>query len=136
MKIEFEKAYDPLGWFFICDIMLKTNLPYLLINTIMECITSASVRMLWNGEPTHNLKPSRGIHQGDPLSPYLFVMCMERLYQTIEEAIALQKWKPIRASRNSSLISNMVFADDVVLFVVKDVNQVGIIQDCLKLLCN
>lgn len=121
IKIDFEKAYDCLRWTFICDTLLQMNLPYLLVNTIMECITSASLKVLWNGEPTQSFKPSRGIRQGDPLSSYLFVMCMERLYQTIEDAIVLDKWKPIRASRDGPLLSNLFFADDVVLFAVADV---------------
>lgn len=95
--------------------MLQMNLPYLLVNVIMQCVSTASMQVLWNGEPTQSLTPSRGIRQGGPLSPYLFVMCMERLYQTIEEAIASNKWKPIRASRNGSFLSNLFFADDIVL---------------------
>lgn len=100
IKIDFEKAYDPLRWKFIRDTLLQMNLPILLVDTIMECVCSASMRVLWNGEPTDSFSPSRGIRQGDPLSPYLFVMCMERLYQTIEEVIIAKKWKPIHASRN------------------------------------
>lgn len=43
-------------------------------------------------------------------------MCMKRLYQTIEEAIINKKWKPIYASRNGTMLSNLFFADDIVLF--------------------
>lgn len=85
LKIDFEKAYDRLRRSFIRDTLTQMNLPILLVNVIMECVTSASLRVIWNGEPSQRFHPSRGIRQGDPLSPYLFVMCMERLYQTIEE---------------------------------------------------
>lgn len=93
-KIDFEKAYDRLRWAFIRETLLQMNLPYLMIHVIMECITSASLNVLWNGEVTKACKPTRGIRQGDPLSPYIFVMCMERLYQTIEDAIVNGNWKP------------------------------------------
>ena len=136
IKIDFEKAYDRLRWSFIRDTLLQMNLPLLLINVIMECITTSSLQVLWNGEPTDSFAPSRGIRQGDPLSPYLFVMCMERLYHTIEEAIINKKWKPIYASRNGPMLSNLFFADDIVLFAEASVEQAHVIQDCLARFCN
>lgn len=135
LKIDFEKAYDRLRWSFIRDTLLQMNLPILLIEVIMECVTSASLQVVWNGEPLQQFKPSRGIRQGDPLSPYLFVMCMERLYQTIEEAIIAKRWKPIRASRNGPLLSNLFFADDIILFAEADVDQANVIHDCLERFC-
>lgn len=135
IKIDFEKAYDRLRWAFIRDTLLQMQIPYLLVNVIMQCISTASLQVLWNGEPTQPFYPSRGIRQGDPLSPYLFVMCMERLYQTIEEAIVNNKWRPIRASRNGPLLSNLFFADDIVLFAEADIDQANVINDCLTRFC-
>lgn len=79
MKIDFEKAYDRLQWAFICDTLIEMNLPILLIEVIMECVTSPTMRVLWNGEQTEFFTPTQGIRQGDPLSLYLVVICMERL---------------------------------------------------------
>lgn len=135
IKIDFEKAYYRLRWKFIRDTLLQMNLPILLVETIMECVCSASMRVLWNGESFSSFKPSRGICQGDPLSPYLFVMCMERLYQTIEEAIIANKWKPIQASRNGPFLSNLFFADDIVLFAEANTEQAKVIQDVLQRFC-
>ena len=135
LKIDFEKAYDRLRWSFIRDTLNQMNLPILLVNVIMECVTSTSMQVLWNGEPTRSFKPTRGIRQGDPLSPYLFVMCMERLYQTIEEEIMAQRWKPIRASRNGPLLSNLFFADDIILFAEANSDQARIVNDCLGRFC-
>lgn len=109
IKIDFEKAYDPLRWSFIRDTLQQMNLPLLLINVIMECVTTSSLQVLWNGEPTQSFKPSRGIRQGDPLSPYLFVMCMERLYQTIEESIVKGLWKPILCKSKWSKTVESIF---------------------------
>ncbi|XP_021761146.1 uncharacterized protein LOC110725977 [Chenopodium quinoa] len=87
IKIDFEKAYDLLRWDFIRDTLLEIHFPKLLTDIIIDCITSSNMRVLWNGEPTHPFKPSRGVRQGNPLSPYIFVLCMERLNHIIEESI-------------------------------------------------
>lgn len=82
-----------------------------------------STHVLWNGEPSEKFQPSRGIRQGHPLSPYLFVMCMERLYQTIKEVVVNDHWKPFYASQNGPKLSNLFYADDIVLFAEADINQ-------------
>ena len=136
LKVDFEKAYDRLKWSFIRETLSQMNLPILLIDIIMDCITTSDLKVLWNGEPSRSFKPSRGVRQGDPLSPYLFVMCMERLYQTIEAAIIANKWKPIRASRGGPLLSNLFFADDIILFAEASLDQANVIHDCLDRFCN
>lgn len=55
IKIDFEKAYDRLRWFFLRDTLQRMNLPILLVEIIMDCITSASLQVLWNGEPTEKI---------------------------------------------------------------------------------
>lgn len=114
---------------------MEIRFPQLLISVIMECLTTSSMRVLWNGEPTESFNPSRVVRQGNPLSPYLFVLCMERLNQVIEEAIIAQRWKPIHASRNSPQLSNLFFADDIILFGEATVDQTMVIKDCLNRFC-
>ena len=136
LKIDFEKAYDRLKWSFIRDTLLQMNLPYLLIEVIMECVSTTRLLVLWNGEPSASFTPSRGVRQGDPLSPYLFVMCMWKDYsKTIEEYEIAQRWKPIRASRDGPLLSNLFFAENIILFAKASVEQAMVIQDCLSRFC-
>ena len=85
IKIDLEKAYDRLRWDFIHETLSEIGLPVLIINTIIECVTTARLSVLWNGEPTTQFKPSRGVRQGDPLSSYQFVLCLERLEHAIDE---------------------------------------------------
>ena len=88
-----------LKWEFIRDTLRDAGFPTTLTNLIMEYISSMSMQILWNGEPTDVFSPSRGIRQGDPLSPYIFVLCVERLAHGIEMAVRTGKWKPIKLGR-------------------------------------
>lgn len=56
----------------------------------MACITTASMNVLWNGEVTDDFTPTRCIRQGDPISPYLFVLCIEWLSHGIRKAIMME----------------------------------------------
>lgn len=79
VKIDLEKAYDRLEWYFIETTLQGLGLFENLIKVIMLCISSVTFRVLWNRNYTEEFVPTRGIGQGDPLSPYLFVLCLERL---------------------------------------------------------
>nr|KYP36271.1 LINE-1 reverse transcriptase isogeny [Cajanus cajan] len=83
IKIDLEKAYDRLKWNFVKDTLQDIGLPQTFVNLIWASISSPRLRMVWNGEALEEFTPSRGIRQGDPISPYLFVLCMERLFQLI-----------------------------------------------------
>ena len=93
------------------------------------------MRVLWNGEPTEKFYPSRGIRQGDPLSPYIFVACMERLSHLIEEAVNNGRWKPVLVARNGPSIHSLFFANDIVLFAEATPEQGQVIKECLDRFC-
>ena len=85
IKIDLEKAYDRLEWHFIRDILYLFKLLEALIKLIMSCIASSSISILVNGGKLDPFLRSIGIQQGDPLSLYLFIMCMEMLGFLISE---------------------------------------------------
>ena len=135
IKLDLEKAYDRLRWSFIRETLDLMHLPSSLVNVIMNCVTSSSFRILWNGEPTEPFKPSRGVRQGDPLSPYLFVACMERLSQLIEWLCVEGHWKAIPVTRGGTQVSHLMFADDIVLFGEASRTQAEVMIKCLTDFC-
>ena len=101
----------------------------------MNCLNCSSFGVLWNGEKTEAFSSSRGVRQGDPLSPYLFVLCMERLNQIIEDAISRGSWKPATSSRGVPPLSRLFFTDDLLLFGEATVEQARVIKQCLDMFC-
>ena len=69
-----------------------------------------------------------GIGQGDAISPYVFVLCMERLGHLINDSINSGQWKPIRLSRNGPLLSHLFFVDDLILFGEASTEQMDVIK--------
>ena len=69
LKVDLEKAFDRLRWDFVHDTLSDIDLPPPMINVIMQCISTASMQVLWHGKATPVFLPHRGIRQGDPLSP-------------------------------------------------------------------
>lgn len=87
IKIDLEKAYDILYQEFIRDTLVEVGLNEEWIRNIMRCMETYRMSLLWNGENIDYFKPNRGIWQGDVMSPYIFVLCIERLSYIIYREI-------------------------------------------------
>lgn len=99
IKLDFEKTYDKLEWNFIQETLLDGGVPHKLSDIITNCISYCVYRLLWNGEGTDPIHSSKGLKQGDLLSSYLFVLCMERFVHWIGSKKLTKEWRPIKASR-------------------------------------
>lgn len=135
LKLDLEKAFDRIRWDFLEDTLQAAGFPDNCVGWIMQCVTGPSMSLLWNGEMTDSFQPLRGLRQGDPLSPYLFVLCMERLCHLIERAVVGKNWKPIQLSRGGPQLSHILFADDLILFAEASVAQIRVIRGVLERFC-
>lgn len=90
---------------------------------------------MWNDEALEEFHPSWGIRQGDPISPSLFVLCLEWLFHLIDLAISDGSWKPIQLSRWGPKITHLAFADDLLLFAEASLEHAETIMEILNTFC-
>jgi hypothetical protein len=126
LKLDIEKAYDHVNWEFLLHLLQKCGFGEKWRDWIGFCISSVRYSVLVNGEPAGFFSSSRGIRQGDPLSPLLFVVIMEALSRMLmeSEARGLLAGFSVGPVHNSGLsISHLLFADDTLIFCDADVEQ-------------
>ena len=134
-KVDLEKAYDRVDWWFLEATLMEFGFPNSIVYLIMCCIKSSSLSILWNGSRLESFSPSRGLRQGDPLSPYLFVLCMEKLAVYINKKVDNGVWSPVAVSRGGPRFSHLLFADDVMLFCKASSSQVKMVLSTLNDFC-
>ena len=115
-KLDTSKAYDKVEWEFLERAMKHLRLGVRMVSLIMSCISSVSYSVLLNVQPVGNIKPSCGLRQGDPLSPYLFLICAMGLQSLLTKAEVEGHIRGVAICRNGPKISHLFFADDSVLF--------------------
>ncbi|CAB4310240.1 unnamed protein product [Prunus armeniaca] len=112
LKLDMAKAYDWVEWIFLDAMMRQLGFDPTFCQWILECLSTVTYSILLNGEASRPMSPSRGLRQGDPLSPFLFLICAEGLSALLhrhEERGSLHGFK-LRPQGLS--ISHLFFADD------------------------
>lgn len=93
--------------------------------SVMQCVSSVSYRLCINGKKSDIIFPERGIRQGDPLSPYLFILIADVLSRMVGDAVEREETKPLKITRYCPALSHLFFADDSLFFVEVSVENVG-----------
>ena len=135
LKIDLGKAYDRVEWSFVRECLHHHNLDSESINLIMNCVSKASSAILINGRRTEEFQHTRGLRQGDPMSPYLFNILLESLIGMINEACFKGDWTPFGVGRRNVPVSHLLFADDLLLFGRVDEQTAFIVRRVLENFC-
>jgi hypothetical protein len=131
LKLDMEKAFDSMEWFFLLKILALLGFHPTWINWIGQCITTSSFSILLDGSPYGNFKPTWGIRQGDPLSLFMFILGSEILSRLILRSEALGFLQGIKVAPLSLPISHL-FADDVMIFTRAKVQDATVVLNCLS----
>lgn len=132
LKVDLKKAFDSLDWGFIFKIFQALEFPESFITLIRQCVTTTRFSVAINGEMCGYFNGSKGLRQGDPLLPYLFVLAMEVLSQMLNANFSNGRigHHPKAAQ---PLITHLAFADDLMIFFDGEVNSLQNIADTLQL---
>lgn len=126
------KAYDRVEWCFLERLMLKLGFTAHWVTLIMECVRTAQFSVLLNGKPTGRIIPTRGLRQGDPISPYLFLLVSEVLSSLITGAVSRRTMSGFRPGKFCPEISHLFFADDSLIFCRASIEQVWALKSILS----
>ena len=128
LKIDLEKAYDSIRWGCIMDILTAMGTPTNMLRCIMACITSPKFSICINGELTGFFASKRGLRQGDPLSPFLFLIAMEAFSRSLSKATLHPRFDFHPKCKGINL-SHICFVDDIFIFAKGNATSVEIIMD-------
>ena len=131
IKLDMSKIYNKVEWDYLKALMLQLGFHPLWVDLVMVGITSVSYSVLMNGVASSYILPSRGLRQGDPLSPYLFLLCSEGFTALIQKAAQTNCLHGVRISRGAPMITHLLFADDRLLFCNASIEECQIIKEIL-----
>ena len=133
-KVDFEKAFDSVDWGYLDSIMKNMLFPVLWRKWIKECVTTATASILVNGSSTNEFSLQRGLRQGDPLSPFLFLIAAEDLNVMMTSAVRHNIFSGYSVGNsNLETVSHLQFANDTLLLGAKSWANVRALRAVLTL---
>ena len=127
VKLDMSKAYDRIEWSYLQGVMETMGFSAKWIELVMKCVTSVTYSLVVNGKQSGHIIPSRGLRQGDPLSPYLFLLCGEGLSKLLKSATEEGSIHGVVVASQGLKITHLFLANDSLMFCRARS------KDCLKL---
>ena len=116
VKLDMMKAYDRIEWHYLVAILVRLGFCMSFVKLIMKCVSSVRFSVRVNGELLPYFTPTRGFREGDPVSPYLFLLCAEGFSSLLKFYDDGYIDRGIRVSYGSPWVSHLLFADDSITF--------------------
>ncbi|XP_027069890.2 uncharacterized protein [Coffea arabica] len=116
IKLDMMKAYDKVSWPFLLQVLRYFGFSETWIDMIWRLISNVWFSVLVNGGSNGFFRSSRGLRQGDPISPALFVIGAEVLSRTLNTLPTQRGFTPFKVPPHCSIITHLAFADDVIIF--------------------
>eukprot|EP00253_Pinus_taeda_P024711 PITA_24711 len=123
MQLDIAKAYDKVNWTYMKRVLIAFGFDHNWVWWVMALVTSSSFSILVNGSPSKIFCPSRGLRQGDPLSPFLFILVIEGLGRSIKHAKVTGKINGLQLIENGQALTHQQFVDDIMLQGVPTVKE-------------
>jgi hypothetical protein len=111
-KVDFEKAYDSVNWSFLEYMLRRFAFCDTWIGWMKACVFGGNLSVLVNGSPTGEINIQRGLKQGDPLAPFLFLLVAEGFGGAMKKAVSLNLFKGFSIRNEGPSISHLQYADD------------------------
>jgi hypothetical protein len=131
LKIDLMKAYDSVNWEFLIYCLHCFGFPKKFVSWIKECVTSSRFSVCLNGSLVGYFEGKKGLRQGDPLSPYLFVLAMEVLSRILVATTGPGSGFNYNSNCLKMKLTHLCFADDLLIFSKVSQNSIGIIKAAL-----
>uniref|UniRef100_A0A803P4U9 Reverse transcriptase domain-containing protein n=1 Tax=Cannabis sativa TaxID=3483 RepID=A0A803P4U9_CANSA len=131
LKLDMSKAYDRVEWDFLETMMSCLGYDEIWISKVMNCVRSVSFSILINGSIQGHFIPERGLRQGDPLSPFLFLLCSEGLTCLLHESERAGKIHGLRFGNLEHNLSHLLFADDSLVFLNANLEESTALKEVL-----
>lgn len=131
LKLDMSKAYDHIEWSFLLSILTRLGFCSSFTDLIRRCISTVSYSVVINGRPSQPFVPTRGLRQGDPLSPYLFILCVEAFSAMLSQAENSGLLHGARVCQSAPPISHLFFVDDSLIFGRTSPDEIHVVRDII-----
>ncbi|GKV24110.1 hypothetical protein SLEP1_g33762 [Rubroshorea leprosula] len=131
-KVDFEKAYDKVSWDFLDYMLMRMGFCCTWRGWILECLQSSMVSVLVNGSPSRQFPVSKGLRQGDPLSPFLFLIVAEGLNGLTSSAVEKELYKGVTVGKDAVMVTHLQFADDTIFFGEATEDNIMVIKSIMR----
>lgn len=132
LKLDMSKTYDRVDFDFLKIMIEKMGFDKSWVSLVMRCISIVSYSVNMNGRMGLSFIPEKALRQGDPLSPFLFLICSEGLFALIRAALREDRLNGVKVSQSGPSISHLLFVNDCILFGETSLRDVRTFKEVLQ----